>query len=442
MDDKYLEVSLDDIYDELINYNISLKELVSIYGFPSEKVLEKALKSYCRKFKIQLPKQIESPEEFFTEEEEGIYRLREEENVSLKKIADYYHMTTYAINKILKRFEKAKGSEEVEKTNSKKKSSSDFDIDSIIKDLLEGKSYGYVEKTYNISQTKLKKLLLNHPREKEIFEIKSRHRSSKKIIPKEEAIEAFLKHDYTKYSSTTIRKRLKEFFGDNYALILRGDEIGDQAKAFSELYEKGITCDEIAKLNNISIDTVKSRLTSHYKSLNLKRPKILSKQDFEKHMEEHPGSNVEKVIETFKDINILIPESYIQEYYRKIGEVDFRKVKTIVNREFAKMQDEGKKPNLVGPFEFANDVKVKGYNTKYQATALLYRVIIDNDLSSNIASELGDEDVLEALHILVDSDKNDKVNYLRNIQNNKIARLIYSLQNQTYYSDHEKDLND
>lgn len=159
-------------------------------------------------------------------------------------------------------------------------------------------------------------------------------------------------------------------------------------------------------------------------------------------MKEHPGTNIEKIIESFRDINILIPESYIQEYFEKIGEVDFRKVKSIVNREFAKLQEEGKKPDLISPFNFANDIKSKGYNTKYQATGLFYKIIVDNNLPSDIASDLGDEDVTEALNVLVDCDKNDKVNYLRNIQNNKIARLIYSLENQTDYSDYEKDLND
>lgn len=308
--------------------------------------------------------------------------------------------------------------------------------------MLNDKSYRYVENTYNISHTKLIKILLNHPEGSKIIEDKSNNRSKKKSIPKEEAVNAFLNQDYTKYSSTTIRKRLREFFGDNYSVILRGDEIGTQAKTFSELYEKGVSCEEIAKSNNVSVDTVKSRLNSHYKRLNVKKPKILSQNDFETYIEEHSSENIEKIIESFKNVNVIIPETYIQEYYKKIGEVDFRKVKSIVNREFAKLQEEGKKPDLISPFSFANDVKSKGYNTKYQATALFYKIILDNHLSSNIASDLGDEDVTEALHVLLDSDKNNKVNYLRNIQNNKIAKLIYSIENQTYYSDYEKDLND
>lgn len=106
MDEKYLNVSLDDIYDELINYNISLQELASIYEFPSETILEKALRNYCKQFVLPLPKQIESPEEFFTEEEEEIHRLREEENISIREIADRYGISAYSVNKILKRFEK------------------------------------------------------------------------------------------------------------------------------------------------------------------------------------------------------------------------------------------------------------------------------------------------------------------------------------------------
>lgn len=106
MDKKYLDVSLDDIYDELINYNISLKELATIYEFPSEKVLEKVLRNYCKQFVLPLPKQIESPEEFFTTEEEEIFRLRQEKNISLKKLSAMYKITPYSVNKILKRFEK------------------------------------------------------------------------------------------------------------------------------------------------------------------------------------------------------------------------------------------------------------------------------------------------------------------------------------------------
>ena len=105
MDEEYLDVSLDDVYDELMNYNISLKDVASIYNFPSEKVLKKVLKNYCRKLTLPLPKQIENPEKFFTEQEQEIYQLSVQHELPASEIAKMYKLTTYAVNKILKKFD-------------------------------------------------------------------------------------------------------------------------------------------------------------------------------------------------------------------------------------------------------------------------------------------------------------------------------------------------
>lgn len=406
MDEEYLDVSLDDVYDELMNYNISLKDVASIYKFPSEKVLKKVLKNYCRKLTLPLPRQIENPEKFFTEQEQEIYQLSEQYHIPATEIANKYKMTTQAVHKILKKFDE---------TDKEKR-----------------------PKTFvNSSMSENIKLEKETSKNKE--ENKSNNHSKKIEIPKQEAIDAFLNHDYSKYSATTVRKRLKEMLGENYYIILKGDKLGEQTKEFVKLYEEGKTFNEIAQMYNVTSHVVRDRLNHYYKNMNLKRPKIMSKKEFYDYINGHDNINIEDMLESFKKINIHIPEPYIQEYYKKIGEIDFRKVKAIVNREFLKLQKENITPNFITPFDFANEVKSKGYNTKYQAAALFYKMIVDNNLSIDIISELEDDDITEALHILLDLEKTDKVNYLRNIQNNKIAKLIYSIENKTYYLDYEKD---
>ena len=403
MDEEYLDVSLDDVYDELMNYNISLKDVASIYNFPSEKVLKKVLKNYCRKLTLPLPKQIENPEKFFTEQEQEIYQLSVQHELPASEIAKMYKLTTYAVNKILKKFDS------------------------------ENQEKGHLNHSIPESSKTVGKKSEN------VVKVKSNSQSRKIEIPKQEAIDAFLNHDYSKYSETTLRKRLVEMFGNDYCIILKGDKIAERTQKFIKLYEDGYSYDEIAKIYNFTTIAVRERISRHYKSMNLKRPKIMSKKAFYDYINGHDNINIEDMLESFKKINIHIPEPYIQEYYKKIGEIDFRKVKAIVNREFLKLQKENITPNFITPFDFANEVKSKGYNTKYQAAALFYKMIVDNNLSIDIVSELEDDDITEALHILLDLEKTDKVNYLRNIQNNKIAKLIYSIENKTYYLDYEKD---
>lgn len=408
MDEENLDVSLDDIYDELMNFNISLKDIASMYKFPSENALKKAIKNYCRKLTLPLPKQIEKPEEFFTEQEEEIYQLREQYHLSESRIAHKYKITTYAVHKALKKFD------EIDK---------------------EKRPKAYVNPSI-LENIKLSKKELGKQKNKKD---KKLNHSKKMEISEQEAVNAFLNHNYSKFSATTVRNRLTEIYGENYAIILRGDKKGEEAKKIAKLYENGNSVEEIAEAHKISICVVKDRVNHYYKSINSKKPKIMSKKYFNDYINTHDNINIENMIESFQKINIHIPEPYIEEYLKKIGEIDLRKVKAIVNREFVKLQKEGKKPNLVQPFELANEVKLKGYTTKYQATALLYQIILDNNLPIDIALELNNEEVIEALRILVDSDKSDKINYLRNLENNKIAKLIYHMQNKTYYLEYEKD---
>ena len=408
MNEEYLDVSLDDIYDELINYNISLKDVASMYKFPSEKDLKNALKKYCKKFSLPLPKQIEKPEEFFTEQEEEIYQLKEQYHLSEYRIAHKYKITTYAVHKALRKFDK---------------------IDK------EKRPKAYI----NPSMSESIRINEEKSENKTIKKDKNTNHSRKIEISEQEVIDAYLNNDYSKFSHTTIRKRLIEICGETYTVILKGDKKGEEAKEFAKLYENGISCEEIAQANKISINVVRDRLNSYYRTINIKRPKIMSKKDFNDYINTHDNINIENMIEAFRKMNIHIPEPYIEEYLRKTGEIDLRKVKAIVNKEFIKLQKEGKNPNLIEPFEFANEVKLKGYNTKYQATALLYQIISNNNLPIDIALELNNEEVMEALHVLVDSKESDKINYLRNIENNKIAKLIYHMQNKTYYLEYEKE---
>lgn len=408
MNEEYLDVSLDDIYDELMNYNISLKDMASMYKFPSENMLKKAIKNYCRKLALPLPKQIEKPEEFFTEQEEEIYQLSVQQELPANEIAKIYKMSTYSVNKILKKFDN------IDKEKRSKVCVNSSKLKSI-----------------KPSEEKLES--------KQIKENESIHNSKKIKISEQEVIDAYLNNDYSKFSHTTIRKRLVEIFGENYAIILKGDKKGEETKEFAKLYENGKSLEEIAQVHKISIDVVRDRLNNYYKRLNIPKPKIMSKKYFDDYMNTHDNVNIENMIESFKKMNIHIPEPYIEEYFKKTGEIDLRKVKAIVNKEFVKLQKEGKQPNLVEPFEFANEVKLKGYNTKYQATALLYQIISDNNLPIDIALEVDNEEVMEALHVLIDSDKSDKINYLRSIENNKIAKLIHHMQNNTYYLEYEKD---
>ena len=442
MNEDFLNLSLDELYDELIHYNISLEEVASEYEIASENVkyLEKALKSYCRACKLPLPEQLSAPEKFFDEQDEKVLHLYKEEHMSIKQISESLGMSTYLVSKVIDRF-KQSGYIETTKKNTRPES---YDVKKIIEDLNNGSTYLDVMKTYSIPRDKLRTILSTSPEGKEILEKRAdRSLRSKKDISVEDAVKAFLTDTYDIASPTTIRKILVRFYGEEYKKILRKQESVYTAEDIVKLYlDSGDDIEKIAKNIGKTSSRINSKINEYYKKLKIKKPKIISKDNFETYLKNQPSFDIEEAIKYYEEQNVHIPEAYIQEYLKKSEEIDLRKVRSIVNGELTKLSKEGKSPNYVEPYLFAKTVKAKGYNTKYQATALLYKTIVDNDLSTQIAEELDDEEVQTSLHLLIDYDKTDKIGFLRKLEKNKIAQLIYTMQNQTSNPDTEKTIED
>lgn len=442
MNEDYLNLSLDEIYKELMEFNISLEELASEYEISSENIknLEKALKSYCRAYKLPLPEQLASPEKFFNEQDEKVLQLYKEKHISIRQISETLGISSYLVGKIIDRF-KAFGYIEGKGKTIKPKS---YNPEEIIEALNNGSTYLDIMKTYRISKAKLTALLSASPEGKEILEKRAdRSSRSKKDISVEDAVTAFLTDTYDIASYTTIRKILIGFYGEEYKTILRKNEDPYSTEDIIKLYlDSGRSIEEIAEIVGKTASTITGKINEYYKKLKIKKPKIISKEDFEAYMNQQSSFDIEEAIKYYEQQNIHIPEAYIQEYAKKVNEVDLRKVRSIVNGELTKLSKEGKSPNYVEPYRFAQDVKAKGYNTKYQATALLYKTILDNDLSTQIAEELDDEEIKASLHLLIDYDKTDKIGFLRELEKNKIAQLIYAMQNQASNPDTEKTFED
>lgn len=193
--------------------------------------------------------------------------------------------------------------------------------------------------------------------------------------------------------------------------------------------KNGYTISEIFQLKpDLKHSLIERLLHSYYKEKYGKMPKIMNKSIFEENMQK--GMPIQKIIEESHKLGFIIPESYIKEYLESNEEINLENIKLIVNRELGKLEKENENENIninyLGPFEFAKYLKSKGYSTKYQAVALLYKLIKDNNLPlDNIMEDIENEEIKLAICALCS--KTDQIDeYQKNIENNELAKVVYA----------------
>ena len=180
------------------------------------------------------------------------------------------------------------------------------------------------------------------------------------------------------------------------------------------------------KTYGLSADYTKREINRYYSDRNMIKPKIANKAAVFGLLKS--GKSLETIIEVAKS---HIPDAYIQEYLNKTGEIDITQIKKIVNKQLVKLSNEGNNPDYIAPFDFANMIKSKGHNTKYQAVALLYKLIKDNNLDfKETLSNINNEEITSALNILLNTNNASKKEHMDLINNNNLALTIFSEEQQ------------
>lgn len=422
MDEKILDSDIKRLYEELIDYEISMEDFANEHNFNGgEKTLTIAIKNYCKKNKLTIPSQIKHPEKYPSMEEEEMYELHTKKHFSVRMLSEIYHKSPYSIKKSLEKFKD-------DDTNNF--NLTDSDIEQIIKELEDPdqKSYTSVARAHGITFYALKKVLEQNPKGIEILKKRKEQMEEQRKARNNEMLPE--KSVEEKQVIQEVLQKSKE------------DGPTDEPEKILKLFLNGFSRQEISDITGISVKSINKQINSHYETRGKEVPRILSKEEFESHLAKQEKVNIDEVIKFFEAQHKYIPEPYIQEYYRKIGEVDLRHVKRIVNTQLAQLKNEGKDPNFVSPFQLANKLKEQGYRTKYQACALLYRVISENNLSSSIVQELENPELISAIQLLVDDKCPDKIEYLKRLKENELAYTIYLAQNQTSTDQYAKSFDD
>lgn len=431
----YLNINIDKLYNDLISNNISLNVMAKNYGFPSPQVLMDVIKKYCKKQKLQVPDQIIKFDSIPTLEENQIYDDYMEKGISIRELIEIHNSSEHKIKKAIEKVRNDR--KEWDRKKAKRQKVYDAKkVEAALDALINKKQpYEFVQNKYRIPINYLKQLLAQTPEGQKILEEKARP-PQKVEISKEEALRAYLENDYEKYSYSLIRERLIEYFGKNYASEI--DKKGNKKKEeeledILRLYLDGVSLEKIAEIKQCDKNVIDTKIKKYYQKSRKKRPKILEKEDFENYMKKQSSIEIEKIIAFYENKGYHIPEPVIEEYFARKGEVDLRKVKKIVHQELAKLIKQEKKANLIAPFEFANKLKEKGYGTKYRACAMLYSLIKDNNLSTDILKSLHNEEITTAINILLNPKKQNE------LKQNELAHTIYSIQIESTNSD-DKEL--
>ena len=398
----------------------SLSEIARKYGFPSVKVLEKVLKKY---YKQELKKNFNPKIIFSQAEKDMMYDLYMNKGYSLNKLSLEYGVSNYRIKKVLMEYYEFRMQNDIKNKNRSEKVNIDSEeLENIIKDLTTGKSLNFVRNKYSLPDSRLKKILKSDARGREIL-YNNLHMNYTEV-PIDELTQAYLNKDLKsleeKYnlSNSSLYYRLKKEYGDDfYKKLNKSPKENEIIDKVAHLYEQGIDYKEIAQQENLTVPKVQSLLNKYYRRNKKKKPKVLSKDEFLKQIEN--GQSIDEIIDKFQELGFLIPDSYIDEIYKKQAGINIRKVKTIVLGQLTKLKNVGKSPNYITPFILPNKLKEQGYNNKYYATALLYRLIKENNLSIEILDEIDNEEVVEAVKLLVNS-KDEK-----QLSENELANTIF-----------------
>lgn len=441
MNESYKDVLIDNIIKDYETEGASLYEIAKKYNFPSLKILQNVVKKYYKKeSKIDIDK----IDYFSHEEKEEIFRLFKYYNHSLKQLSLKYMTTITVIRNTIEEFQSIK--DIIAQRHKDITEIFDIDINIIIDELNTGKTYSYITKKYGISYEKLKVLLSKSEAGMELIKKRKEKNKRKVIIPIDEIVKALkngnLKELKDKYgvSETTLRNKLRKEYGEHYIYILETDkrENDNYLEQYGKAYEEGYTYDEIAKMQSVSPEEAKENVIKYYKRKKEIKPRVLTKSHLTKYLQHH---SIEQLIDDCNEQNIIIPQNLLDTYVKKQGEVDIHKIKTIVHEQLAKLKDEGMNPNYINPFKLANSLKQHGYGTSYQACAILYSLINENDLSIDILKQIDSQELSEAVITLLNKENINKVQFLQMLGNNKIAYAVYKEENNLIKDDKDNHEN-
>lgn len=238
-------------------------------------------------------------------------------------------------------------------------------------------------------------------------------RKNKVNISIEEVIHAYKNKDFSKISPSTVRKRLIKEFGENYLEILNPPKQPEEdCKQIQKLYEHGLKNNEISKLYGMKTDKTNRIIIDEYKKRKLKKPRIINQKAFKELA--NTGIPIEEIKKQAESQNSIIPEEYIEEYIDPNNFVDTNSIRRRVIEILETRKQNGQATNFADSFKFAELIKEKGYTTKYQATALIYKLIKDNIGINTEDFEIKNHDVKEAIEVLLNTKENTE-NELANI---------------------------
>ena len=255
-------------------------------------------------------------------------------------------------------------------------------------------------------------------------------KTDKTKIPMDEIEQAYIDKTMSKLakkykvSLSGLYYKLKKTYGNEYVNTLKEKRKKGATDEIIKLYEEyGYSALKISKVNpDFSVSKVRDTLQRHYAKKNKKVPRLVKKEVFLQLLKS--GKSIKEILSETEKVDFLVPKIYIDEYLDSNNEINVEDIKLIVNRELKKLSREDKKPNYIEPFEFANILKSKGYDTKYQAVALLYKLIKYNDLPlDKIVKDVKNDDIRTALYILAYKNMTFE-EYKEGIENNEIAKAI------------------
>lgn len=231
----------------------------------------------------------------------------------------------------------------------------------------------------------------------------------------DDVITAYKTKNYSKISASTARRILIEKFGENYVEVLNTPKHSQkECEQIQKLYEHGLQNKEIAQLYGITNDLLNEIITNEYKKRKIKKPRVINKKAFR--VLACKGIPIQKIQKQAEEQNSIIPDEYIEEY---IDPNNFEDTNSIRRKVLEILEDRRKNEqtiNFSSSFEFAEFIKDKGYSTKYQATALIYKLVNDNSGITIEDFELKNDEVKQALEILLNNSENQN--------NNDITSLI------------------
>ena len=365
----------------------SITEIAKIFCIKNYHKLSVAINEYIQKNNLKI-----HSERIKAINPREIYELRKE-GYTIIKIGLIYNINSYEVEYIFSKYCKENNISKKDFMDSKMQDG--IDKEKLIDDFQNGYSINKLAEKYNISQTKVNHIIEQNLSPEERIDILNKNKNN------------------------------------NY--------IGDE-KAFEilELYREGYTRKEIAEMLKIKETVVGEVLRIQYKKMGKDNvPKRMGKSIFLKGVKMKKYTR-EKIIEEADRLDIIIPKRYLDEYFGeevtdndnpgklRIRDVDIKKIREFVLKKFAyyKVEQEDRKI-MFKNFNIAKTLKDNGYNSIYQALALIYSL---PPITYTTEEELfnlleNNEEMIQALKIIWDDTLNIE-EYIEKLKNCKLAQYV------------------